>query len=359
MATPIVICDDSAMARKQLARALPPDWDVDITFAANGQEAIDALERGLGEVMFLDLTMPVMDGYETLEEIKALDLSTLVVVVSGDIQEEAYRRVMAFGAVDFIKKPADPLVIEDVLQRYGIFTPESVALDLVVDGDEVPVDDPLKFSITLPKSQKIVPSSAPRLEPDVSPFDCYREITNVAMGRAGDLLARLTGEFVQLPVPKVAMLEPSELQMALAFTEDDSVSAVCQGFIGTGIAGEALLIFSDASFESMARLMKHEIITESVQIEVLTDVSGALLGAILNGLGEQLNLNFSQSYPTVLGQHTSVRQLIDANVKRWRKTLTIEVTYHIENYSVVCDVLLLFTEDSVASIDARLAYMMN
>ncbi len=356
MATSIIVCDDSAMARKQLARALPPDWDVDITFASNGKEAIDALEKGLGEVMFLDLTMPVMDGYETLQEIQTLGLSVQVIVVSGDIQEEAYRRVMGLGALDFIKKPADSLIIEDIVKRVGIFTPDDLGI-----ASEVDVDSTAEQEVyVVPRTQKIVaPPEVVVDEPEISPFDCYREITNVAMGRAGNLLARLTGEFVQLPIPKVAMLEASELQMALTFTEDETVSAVCQGFIGTGIAGEALAIFSDASFESMARLMKHDYVSDSAQIEVLTDVSGALIGAILNGLGEQLNLNFSQSYPTVLGQHSKISELIEANVNRWRQTLTIEVTYHIENYNVVCDVLLLFTEESRASMDARLAYLMN
>lgn len=359
MTTPIVICDDSAMARKQMARALPPDWDVDITFATNGQEALDALERGLGEVMFLDLTMPVMDGYETLQAIRDLDLSTMVIVVSGDIQDEARRRVQALGALDFIKKPVDSLVVEDILQRFGVFVPESLGSMGDVKEDNTDDTGAVAEVYGMPRTQKIDVDAVPELLKELSPFDCYREITNVAMGRAGNLLARLTGAFVQLPLPKVAMLEASELQMALAFTEEESVSAVCQGFIATGIAGEALLLFSDSSFESMARLMKYQDVNETVQLEVLTDVSGALLGAILNGLGEQLNVNFSQGYPTVIGQHTNASQLLAANRSKWKETLTIEVTYHIENYDVTCDVLLLFTPDSVASIDSRLAYMMT
>ncbi len=343
-----------------MARALPPDWDVDVTFATNGQEALDLLEKGLGEVMFLDLTMPVMDGYETLQAIRDLDLSTLVIVVSGDIQDEARRRVQDLGAVDFIKKPVDSLVVEDILQRCGIFVPE--ILGDVGNVKTVVADDTADVApdfYEMPRTQKIDITAEPELLKELSSFDCYREITNVAMGRAGNLLARLTGAFVQLPLPKVAMLEASELQMALAFTEEESVSAVCQGFIATGIAGEALLLFSDSSFDSMARLMKYQDVNDTVQLEVLTDVAGALLGAILNGLGEQLNVNFSQGYPVVLGQHANASQLLAANRSKWKETLTIEVTYHIENYDVTCDVLLLFTPDSVASIDSRLAYMMS
>ncbi|GLS27266.1 response regulator [Marinibactrum halimedae] len=342
------------MARKQIARSLPPNWPVTITFAGNGQEALEALQAGHGEVMFLDLTMPVMDGFETLENIRKLDLPTMVVVVSGDIQEKARARVLSLGALDFIKKPAEPDTVLEVLTRFGLYTPSSDETLTAAPQATKSVSDTQSET-----TQSDLSSRQSSSQFEVSSFDCYQEITNVAMGRAGDLLAKLTGEFVQLPVPKVNMLEPSELHMALNFAAEESISAVCQGFIGPGISGEALLLFEDTSINSMARLLHYSKITPDTEVEVLTDLSGALLGAILNGLGEQLNITFSQSYPNVLGRHSPVSQLIDANVKRWNTTLTIEVTYQIENFDIVCDVLLLFTADSVRSIDARLEYLLG
>ncbi len=123
MSTPILICDDSSFARKQMARALPKDWDVEITFAENGQEGVDAIRAGKGEVVFLDLTMPVMDGYGALEIIKREDLPAMVVVVSGDIQPEALARVKQLGAMDFIKKPINEEKITHVLTEFGILSP--------------------------------------------------------------------------------------------------------------------------------------------------------------------------------------------------------------------------------------------
>lgn len=327
------------MARKQVVRALPSDWPVEISFAGHGQEALEALKQGLGEVMFLDLTMPIMDGFETLQAIKDQQLDVLVIVISGDIQPEAHRRVMALGAMEFIKKPAEPETVIEVLSRFGLYKA----------GEEE--DKPLEVAVDA------VTISGQTTDSRV--MDCYRELTNVAMGRAGDLLARLTGTFVQLPVPKVNILEVSELEMALNFAQDESVSAVCQGFIGIGVAGEALLLFSESSFEDMARLMGYKSVEEHVELEVLTDLSGVLLGAVLNGLGEQLDINFSQGYPSVLGLHTPVSDLINANIKNWRRTLTIEVTYHIENYNIVCDLLLLFTEDSVTTMNKRMSYLLD
>ncbi|MEY8263179.1 MAG: response regulator, partial [Bermanella sp.] len=79
-----------------------------------------AIRAGKGEVVFLDLTMPVLDGYGVLEAIKAQDLPAMVIVVSGDIQPEAQERVKKLGAMDFIKKPTDHEKITQVLIQFGI-----------------------------------------------------------------------------------------------------------------------------------------------------------------------------------------------------------------------------------------------
>ncbi|MFT4608063.1 MAG: chemotaxis response regulator CheB [Gammaproteobacteria bacterium] len=85
MAIPVLISDYSSVARKLMTRSLPCDSNIDISYAANGSEALDQLEAGKGDILFLDLNMPVMDGYETLEVILNNNLQTTVLVVSGDI----------------------------------------------------------------------------------------------------------------------------------------------------------------------------------------------------------------------------------------------------------------------------------
>jgi CheY-like chemotaxis protein len=120
MAIPVLIVDDSAMSRKMMSRALPGDMDFQITEAANGEEALVAWRAGKGDVIFLDLTMPVMDGYTTLEKIKAEGLDAFVIVVSADIQPKAEERVKKLGAMAFLKKPVDKDEVASVLKRYGL-----------------------------------------------------------------------------------------------------------------------------------------------------------------------------------------------------------------------------------------------
>lgn len=120
MLTPVIICDDSSFARKQMARALPDEWETELTFACNGEEALQAIREGRGSVIFLDLTMPVLDGFQTLEQIKNEALKVMVIVVSGDIQPEARDKVKKLGAIDFIKKPISKDKARAVLKEYGI-----------------------------------------------------------------------------------------------------------------------------------------------------------------------------------------------------------------------------------------------
>ena len=120
MAVPITVVDDSSISRKILIQALPSDWRVDITQAANGEEGLLAYREGKAEVMFLDLTMPIMDGYQLLDILQKEQLNTFVIIISADIQPEAQQRAKKLGAMAFIKKPIKTSDIENVLKEYGI-----------------------------------------------------------------------------------------------------------------------------------------------------------------------------------------------------------------------------------------------
>jgi CheY-like chemotaxis protein len=108
------------MARKQVRRSLPDEWDVDVTLATNGVEGIEAIRAGKGEMVFLDLTMPELDGYGVLDLVKQEKHKSIIIVISADIQPEARERVMSNGALDFIKKPVNKEKLAEVLKKYGL-----------------------------------------------------------------------------------------------------------------------------------------------------------------------------------------------------------------------------------------------
>jgi len=274
MSTSVLVCDDSKLARRQLARSLPDDWDIKVEFAEDGVHCIEQIKKIQPEILFLDLNMPEMDGYEVLQAIQEQDLHVLTVVVSGDIQPNAHQRVLELGAIDFIQKPCSAEKLANIIEHHGI------------------KDKAMR--------ERLANKLGEQVDPDVR--DIYQELTNVAMGQAGDLLARLLNVFVKLPIPNVNVLEVNELDMALrSIDANATTSGVCQGFIGGGVSGEALLLLNDSSFKEIASLMNYEgELNDKVELELLMDVSNILIGAILSGLSTQLDMRFSKSHTIVL-----------------------------------------------------------
>ncbi len=343
MSTPILICDDSGFARRQMARSLPDGWDVDISFAENGEQALALIREGKGDVVFLDLNMPVMDGYQTMEAIRQQDLPCLVVVVSGDVQAQAREKMLALGALDFIRKPIDNEKLSHILSSYGIYSGESHS-----------------SGASLQKAQGLNEPSSPKTKGLASKddqLDACREMVNIAMGRAGENLAQLLGEFIDLPIPNVNLIESNELSMAIAeINRNDSVSAVSKGFISEGISGEALVIFNDTNTQNIVELLKYpsSASSDKLALEALMDVSNILIGACLNGLSEQLNVAFSHTHPVLLGQHQGLSTLLSDNVQRWGKLMAIEIGYAIKSRDISFDLLLLFPGDAMNQVYARL-----
>ncbi|MBU2971056.1 response regulator [Pseudoalteromonas sp. C2R02] len=333
MATPILICDDSRLARRQLARSLPDDWDIQIEYAEHGLHCIEQIRAIKPEILFLDLNMPQMDGYEVLQAIQEQGLEVLTVVVSGDIQPTAHARVIELGAIDFIKKPCSPEKLDEIIEKHGI------------------KDKAIR--------ERLAHKLGEQIEPEIR--DIYQELTNVAMGQAGDLLARLLNVFVKLPIPNVNVLEVSELNMALqSIDANASTSGVCQGFIGGGVSGEALILLNDSSFKEIASLMNYEgEVNEKVELELLMDIANILIGSVLSGLSKQLDMPFSQGHPVVMGQHCDVAKLVKTNKSRWQRTLAIEISYGIENHDVNFDLMLLFTEDSLKTLKYKVQYLLD
>lgn len=116
----ILVCDDSAVARKQVVRCLNECIDADIQQAINGANALDLLRAQNFDLLCLDLTMPEVDGIQVLETIKTEKIECFVLVISADIQEKMKQRVAQLGAIDFIDKPINKSSLNEILHKFGI-----------------------------------------------------------------------------------------------------------------------------------------------------------------------------------------------------------------------------------------------
>jgi CheY-like chemotaxis protein len=116
----VLIVDDSRLARITLRKALPASLSTEVVEAANGDEALACVRSSQIDLMLLDLTMPVRDGYQVLEALQEMGRTPPTIVVSADVQTLAVARVMKLGAIAFLKKSLKPADLTEVLQRAGL-----------------------------------------------------------------------------------------------------------------------------------------------------------------------------------------------------------------------------------------------
>ncbi len=109
----ILIADDEASIRDGLVDVLT-DEGYDVTGAADGGEAVDAIAQCSYDVVVTDLRMPVVDGLEVLRHVRELSPQTLVLLITAYASVETAVEALRNGAHDYILKP---LIVEDVLSK--------------------------------------------------------------------------------------------------------------------------------------------------------------------------------------------------------------------------------------------------
>jgi DNA-binding response OmpR family regulator len=78
-----------------------------VATAAGGAEAVEAVRRQRPDLILLDVQMPGMDGLEVLRQVRTLDASLPVVMVTANEDLAVARRTLELGAFDYVEKPFD------------------------------------------------------------------------------------------------------------------------------------------------------------------------------------------------------------------------------------------------------------
>ena len=102
----VLIVDDEPEVRQLLLEFLA-GRGYDVRVAESGSAALVALGADHPDLVLLDVTMPDMDGVETLRRIVALQPSMPVIMVTANADIATTSKLLAMGAVDYIPKPFD------------------------------------------------------------------------------------------------------------------------------------------------------------------------------------------------------------------------------------------------------------
>jgi CheY-like chemotaxis protein len=120
MAMRVLIVDDSRTARLMLRRALPVRLAAEVVEASSGHEALARIASEPVDLMFLDLTMSGLDGYQVLKALQDSGRLPHTIVVSADVQPLAQERVRDLGAMAFVPKSLSQNDLASVLEAAGL-----------------------------------------------------------------------------------------------------------------------------------------------------------------------------------------------------------------------------------------------
>jgi two-component system LytT family response regulator len=112
----VLVVDDEPLARRGLRQLLETESDFTVVGeASNGREAFDLLEKLVPELVFLDIQMPLVDGFSFVENLDREARAPEIVFVTA-YDEHAIRAFEA-GAIDYVLKPVNEERFRKTLER--------------------------------------------------------------------------------------------------------------------------------------------------------------------------------------------------------------------------------------------------
>ena len=113
----ILVAEDNVF-NMFVAKAVLEKWGIIITEAVNGREALDKFNDGQYDVLLVDLDMPVMDGYELLDNIRRDNKKIPVIAFTAAVFENIQAQLINKGFNDYISKPFRPEDLHEKIARF-------------------------------------------------------------------------------------------------------------------------------------------------------------------------------------------------------------------------------------------------
>ena len=117
-ATTVLLVDDDVDVIEPIQYLLIEEGHKVIT-ASNGSEAITEFKENKPAIVFMDIKMPVLDGYEAFKKIKELDKDAKIVFTSGyAIDDEQFQTAKKSGLCDLLQKPFEIDSMIKMIKKY-------------------------------------------------------------------------------------------------------------------------------------------------------------------------------------------------------------------------------------------------
>ena len=251
-----LLIDDSKLSRNLLKHYIFSEYDdVEVIEENRGAAGLQVYFVQEPQLTFLDLTMPEMNGFQFLEEVKKRGKKGKIAVLSADVQEISQQTAISLGADFFIPKP----IKNQLVKINGIVDQVRGSLGL--------------GAVQLNNEQQ----------------DSIAEVFNIGVGKAADSLSKLTGLKIDLSIPQVELVERSTLTSSLRshFNLVGKVVTLQQAFKGD-FHGMAFLILPPEKLRELVGLIlsgEADLENEEVYRDSATEIGNIIISSCLSAFG--------------------------------------------------------------------------
>lgn len=318
----ILIVDDSSVARRMLIKCIPSE-NIEIHEAGNGQEGIEKFSEIKPDLTFMDLTMPDMDGFEAIAEIRRRFGEPAIVVMSADVQKRSLERVRDLGVMDFLKKPARPEPVREVLARF-----------------------------------QDIPAGAPPCEiVHADEKDVLQEIMNIAFGNAAADLAEVIDIYLDLSTPLIHILNVGDMADYLKNKISMDGSGTCiirQNFWGD-FSGFGILFLPDNAGRSLLMILEESEPDDetdekpmfSQEREVLLEIGNILIGACVGKVCELLKTFVTYNPPQFAGDEGCNYSAFINSFDPSQAAIIMETVFRFDEVDIKGQLLIITHQDAI------------
>lgn len=114
----VLVADDQLYIQVFVERVLKNEFQLQTTRASDGSEALKKYEEIEPDLIFLDISMPIVNGLEVLTELrnKKNDKSTPIIIMTANRNSELFQSIVTLGITDYLLKPFTYATLKDRVQ---------------------------------------------------------------------------------------------------------------------------------------------------------------------------------------------------------------------------------------------------
>jgi adenylate cyclase len=311
----ILVVDDNRVNRLLVARTLE-QLGHRVAFAENGRQALEALRNRSADLVLLDIEMPEMNGYQTLEALRAdAKLRDIPVVIMSSVDEvDSVARCIEMGAEDYLFKPINPILLrarvaaslekkrlrDQQRELFRKFATPEVAEDLLATGFALGgkyVDATVMFSDI--RSFTGLAESLPPAE-TIDLLNSYYTLMFDAIGGQGGIVNQIQGDGLMAlfgaPLPHADHAERAVraglemLELVAGFNREQAAQDKPEIRIGVGIASGQVI----AGYTGTERRVTYTCVGDTVNVAAHLEAHTKVIGQPIL-INEQTRAGLSSS----------------------------------------------------------------